>query len=302
MSHVDQQSQLDRAIEAFDVIVSQRGWGEGPLLLRTRGGLDPDAGAELAVRSLDGHPAQALLGFSAPLGWTAIGVSAEGWAGHYQGRPTGYSARAATGDIRQRVRILHLLDRDGTTAGRLCWQDGRVQDEAPSEGLVVDCLRRALRLPSPQPTISTDLLFATLWLEAIVASGRRRSRNMTWHQAVSLHPAMQLLAEDGQTPGAKDLVMTAQALGRVCDWTQVRKQSIAGWNVGASGPLAAWMDAGMLSRWLIEQHPPLAEVTARAHRRCTPATMRRVMQVLAELGVTATSAEERGLTPPASLS
>lgn len=291
MPHANQQSQLDRALEAFDLIVSQRGWGEGPLLLRTRGGLDPDGGAELAVRPLDGHPAQALLGFSAPLGWTAIGVSAEGWARHYEGEPTGYSAMSVRGASRQRVRILHLLDRDGTAAGRLCWQDGRVHDEAPGDGLVVDCLRRTLGLPTPPPTISSDRLFATLWLEAIVSSGRRGSRSMTWHHAASLHPAMQLLAQDEHGPEADDLVTTALALGRVCHWARVREQAIRGWNVGADASLAEWMDAGMLSRWLIEQHPPLDELTARARRRCTPATMRRVLQVLVELGVTVAPAE-----------
>lgn len=284
MSPANQHAQLNRALEAFDAIVAQRGGGEGPLLLRTRGGVDPDAGAELAVRPLDGHPAQALLGFSAPLGWTAIGLSAGAWASHYQGQPTGYTARAA-GDGRQRVRILHLLDRNGTTAGRLCWQDGRVHDEPPSEGLVVDCLRRAMGLPTPPPTSSTDLLFASLWLEAIASAGRRGRRDMTWHQAVGLHPAMQLLAGDGQTPRPNELVPTAQALGRICDWSRVRELSIRGWTGGADATLAAWMDAGMLSRWLIDQHPPLAELTARARRRCAPTTMRRIMDVLAELAV-----------------
>jgi hypothetical protein len=284
--HTNQRVQLDHALEAFDLIVTERGWGEGALLLRTRGGIDPHAGAELAVRPLDGHPAQALLGFSAPIGWTSVGVSAEGWAGYYEGRPTSYTATAVTGDVRQRVRAIHLLDRDGTSAGRLHWQDGRVHDEAPSEGLVVDCLRRALGLRTPPPVVSTDELFATLWLEAIVSSGRRGSRAMTWHQAVSLHPAVRLLEEDGQAPGRGDLVVAARALGRVCNWTRVRDQAIRGWSVGVDASLAVWMDSGMLSRWLLDQRPPLAELTSRVRRRCTPATMLRITETLVELGVT----------------
>ncbi len=289
MSTTEQRIQLDRALEGFDLIVAERGWGEGSLLLRTRGGIDPSAGAELAVRPLDSHPAQTLLGFSAPIGWTAIGLSTEGWARHYEGEPTGYTARAATGaagTVKQRVRVIHLLDRDGTTAGRLHWQDGRVLDEPPSEGLVVDCLRRAMGLRTPPPTASTALLFATLWLEAIVAGGRRGSRSMTWHQAVALHPALQLLREDGQAPVVdNDLVVAARALARVCDWTRVRDQAIRGWSVGVDKRLAVWMDTGMLSRWLLDQRPPLEELTTGARRRCTPAAMRQITAALGELGV-----------------
>jgi hypothetical protein len=286
VSDTDQHAQLDRAVQAFDLIHTERGWGGPSALLRIRGGLDPEAGAELAVRPLDGHPARTLLGFSAPIGWTAIGLSTEGWVGHYEGKPTGYTTKAAAGDARQRVRVIHLLDRDGTSAGRLHWQDGRVLDEPPGEGLVVDCLRRAMGLCTPPPTDATDLLFATLWLEAIVAVGRRGSRTMTWHQAVGLHPAMQLVEEDGQGPGSNNLVMTARALGRACDWTRVRDLAIRGWKVGVEASLAVWMDTGMLSRWLLDQRPPVNDLIAGVRRRCTPATMRRITEALTELGVT----------------
>ena len=156
---------------------------------------DPADGAELAVRPLDGHPGQALLGFSAPMGWTAIGVSSEGWAGPYQGEVTGYSAVAAPG-TRRRVRAIVQIDRDGSLAGCARWRDGGIVAEAPTDGFVVDCLRRALGLGTPPPTTTTDTLFAALWLEGVEAS------------------------------------------------------------------VAVWMDTGMLSRWMVEQMPPVAETAA----------------------------------------
>ncbi len=71
----------------------------------------------------------------------------------------------------------------------------------------------------------------------------------------------------------------------------MRDQAIRGWNVSVDAPLAVWMDSGMLSRWLLDQRPPLADLTAEVRRRCTPATMRRIMEVLTELGVTTAPAE-----------
>ena len=274
---------LGRAAEAFDLITTERGWGGPPLLLRTRGGVDPADGAELAVRPLDGHPGQALLGFSAPMGWTAIGVSSEGWAGPYHGEVTGYSAVASPG-ARRRVRAIVLIDRDGSLAGCARWRDGGIVAEAPTDGFVVDCLRRALGLRTPPPTTTTDTLFAALWLEGIVAGGRRGCQTMTWRQVAHLHPAVHLLVQNGQEVPA-DLVETAQAFGRACDWTMVRHQLIRGWKLGVEASVAVWMDTGMLSRWMVEQMRPVAELLTRARRRCSPAAFRQLVHALDDLGV-----------------
>ncbi len=127
---------LARAADAFDALIDERGWGQGPLLLRVEGTLDPDAGAELGIKQLDVHPAQALLGFSAPLAWTAIGVSAEGWATPCTDTHYGYRLDVPTGseESPKRVPSLVLLDRDGNVASRLRGEDGRVITEAPEEG------------------------------------------------------------------------------------------------------------------------------------------------------------------------
>jgi hypothetical protein len=138
---------------------------------------------------------------------------------------------------------------------------------------------------TPPPAASTDVLFATLWLEAIVAAGRRGRRTMTWHQAVGLHPAVQLLRKEGQAPSGNDLVVAARALARAYDWTRVRDEAIRGWDVGVEKRLAVWMDIGMLSRWLLDRRPPLDELATGASLRCTPATIRRITEALAELEV-----------------
>lgn len=135
---------FERAVELFDAIAEDLGWGCPALLFGIGRSDEAATEVEIAVREIDGHPAESLQGFSAPANWTAIGVCAEGWA--YPSPGIGHSDRpgAPAGPGRERVRSLVLLGREGQVAARLRWQDGRVAKEAPAEGLMMDCLRRSL--------------------------------------------------------------------------------------------------------------------------------------------------------------
>ena len=139
-----QHTLFERAVELLDAISEDRGWGCPALLFGIGRSDAPGAEVELAVKEIDGCPAESLVGFSAPLAWTAIGVCAEGWAYPDPMAEHEVLPAAATGPGRERVRSLVLLSRDGKVAGRLRWQDGRVVKEAPVEGLMMDCLRRTL--------------------------------------------------------------------------------------------------------------------------------------------------------------
>ncbi len=135
---------FERAVELFDAITENRGWGCPALLFGIACSDEPGSEVKIAFKEFDGHPAESLIGFSAPLTWTAIGVCAEGWAYPYLEAEHKVRPAAATGPGRERVRSLVLLSRDGQVAGRLRWQNGRVVKEAPVEGLMRDCLRRSL--------------------------------------------------------------------------------------------------------------------------------------------------------------
>lgn len=300
---------LERVADVLDTVTSERGWGQPPLLLRLQGGLDLDGRADLGLRELDGHPAQSLLGFSAPLSWTALGVSAEGWATPCTEGPHGYRVEAAPGAARTRVRSLVLLGHRGEAVGRLRWEDGRCLTEAPTEGLVIDCLRRALGRRTPPPATSTDVLFATMWLENVLAPPNcgaptslndaetpQSSRRLTWRQACVLHPAVQLLAQgpaqDGRTHSGEDVVAMARSLGRVCGWTMVRQQVMQGWKAGLDPKLATWMDAGMVSRWLLDRRPGLDDLLEHLAGACSPSVLRRVRQSLVALGIDIASDEQ----------
>jgi hypothetical protein len=162
--HQDGRARAARAADAFDALIDERGWGQGPLLLRVEATLDPDAGAELEIKRLDVHPAQALLGFSAPLAWAAIGVSAEGWARPCTDTHHRYRLDVPTGseESPKQVRSLVLLDRDGNAASRLRGEDGLVVTEAPEETLILDCLLRAMGPRTAPPAAATATLFNTI--------------------------------------------------------------------------------------------------------------------------------------------
>ncbi len=286
MDHTNVRRQLERVVDAFDAVITERGWAQPPLLLRIEGKLGPDGSFDLGVRELDGHPAEVLLGFSAPLAWTAIGVSTEGWATPYGEHPRDDGAEVGAGSSGVRVRVLILLSRGGDRLGRICWEDGRCLPEAPGEGLVVDCLRRALGRPTPPPTATTDLLFATMWLENVLARSREARQPLTWGQAAALHPAMQVMAADAPALQHDDVVGPMRALAKVCDWSIVRQQVMRGWQAGLEPFLAEWMDAGMVSRWLLDRRPGIEELLGELARVCAPPVLRQIRPSLIGLGIT----------------
>jgi hypothetical protein len=223
---------------------------------------------------------EGLVGFVAPGACSAVGVVATGWTTDLPGRtgrPNGN---------RQRVRSTVLVDRKGRVAGRVRWASGRIADEPPSSGRILECLRRALGLATAPPSVSTDILFASMWLAALSDASERSSRPLTWSEAVALHPVGELLA-DGVTAGAGWLVDAANALAVACPWSEVRRLIAEGaWDEAPVAPgAAAWMDDGMLCRWLLDGQAPLAEQVKAAVVRLSPQLARRVRRTLSELGL-----------------
>ncbi|MGI9119265.1 MAG: hypothetical protein ACR2G7_03940 [Acidimicrobiales bacterium] len=210
-----------------------------------------------------------------------------------------------------------LLCHWGDPVGRVRWQDGRCLSEPPAEGFLVDCLRRALVRPTPPPAASTTRLFATIWLENVVRQSRRGSRHLGWKAVVALHPAVQLLARNGQPAGGSfpfwpqnrgefvsllgperaeddDLVATARALGNVCDWSMVRRQVIRGWKAGLDAPLAVWMDTGMLSRWLLDSREDVDDLMDQLAATCSASVLHRIRQTFTALGLVGAATPQAG--------
>lgn len=271
---------------------AERGPDAPPLLAHVRGDAADPATWDLLVAPLgSGSPAEALLGFTAPATWCAIGVAAGGWAAPPSatresdlelGRATGGPPSAHPDAMR--IRATTVISRLGGEVTVLRWPDGT--ELTPGErgvGRIPEAIRCALGVPNPPPPVPTDVLFGALWLQAILAKGRDGS--LSWHRAAALHPAVRLLGDGGRpiatVPG---VVEAARALGRVWGWEGVRRWAAAGWLPDLVEPaLARWMDDGMLARTLLGGIPPLAELLTAAASRTTPAAHRRVRAVLREV-------------------
>lgn len=99
----------------------------------------PD-GPDVGILPLDSlAPADVLLGTVAPADWSVLGVATTGWARSLDGRSG-----------RVRAEIVVLVVRDGRVVGHLR-QRGQVITEPPASGVTLDCLQRALGLPTAPP-------------------------------------------------------------------------------------------------------------------------------------------------------
>ncbi len=248
------------------------------------GTVDPDGAFDLALRDLDGHnPTDALLGFCAPDDWQALGVLTGGWAG-----PIGEGPPSAHPDG-QRTRLVVLVDRDGQRVGRIRFADGTEVDEAPEGGLLLDALHRALGLATEPPAQHPGVFLSRLWLASVVEAGRERPS--TWAEVVACHPAMVVLAANGQSLGSAHLAVAARAMTDAWGWSGVHRQATKGWLHALVEPsVAAWMDEGMLARWLDASLPELDVLTELAVAACTPeagARLRDEIGVLCDSGSSA---------------
>jgi hypothetical protein len=162
------------------------------------------------------------------------------------------------GDGSPPVRLIAAVDRFGRSASRLTVGDV-VSCEPPGGGRMLDTLLRCLGRPTPPPAEDTAGLLSVLWFSAIIEHGGSRPQPLTWTETVRLHPASQLLLASGAHFSHRELAATADAAVRTLTWEILKDAAVWRDTLGdlCPGPLAAWMDAGMYSRWVLGQLPDL---------------------------------------------
>jgi hypothetical protein len=208
----------------------------------------PD-GPDVGILPLDGAaPAEYLLGTVAPPEWSALGVATRGRAGPLSGH--GPSSHA---------EVVVLVPRTGAIVGHLR-HGGQVFTEPPAYGLTVDCLQRALQLPTAPPQAPAIQLVATALLEVAISAG-------------DAGPALALLDAGGEWSGFS--------------WERLRQLVAAGhWPDPTLAPEdAAWLDEGAFSRWVLTGRPTLQALLGRVADVAGFAEARRCAGVLQALGL-----------------
>jgi hypothetical protein len=168
--------------------------------------------------------------------------------------------------------------------GPMGWKlvlDGRGGlEEPPQQGFLLDVLRRAAGRPTgrPEPVGLYHLLW---WVGTILAVGSCASRRLDWPAVRALNPMTS--AQDVTSAP----VGPPADLSRGCStWEDLRLRA-AGGKVEPWFPppdLAAWMDEGMFSRWVLSGLPPVATLLCRCRPLLTPSAyhqLRRTGHVLA---------------------
>ncbi|MBV9040279.1 MAG: hypothetical protein JOZ68_04720 [Acidimicrobiia bacterium] len=263
MSDLITNEQLEALVAMVDAGVEGNGWNHGHLLLRLTS-VDADGG-DLGTKPIDGHPLDTLLGFTAPAEWQASGVSAEGWAASMDS-----AVRPSQSKGRMRVRTTTLVARSGAVASGVRMAGGELEQMGEGVGMVLDALKRALGLETAPPDVPFAGWVARMQLLYIIGEGPREHRRVPWCQLRSSLERHKELADEGSWETLRGLAAKRDNI--VADLTP---------------DIAAWMDEGMFSRWVIGGMPSYDHLLEETRRACTPEAFTQVRRQLRAWGLRA---------------
>ena len=200
-----------------------------------------------AVLPLDGlAPTEVLFGAVAPHHWAALGVAALGHAWPLD-RPAGTAPRAAATSGQEWSCSSPATGGSSVASAWVIVSSVRFR----RSGRTLDCLQRALGLPSAPPDVPPVLVGAVLWLEGVLR---------------------------GEASSCADLRTTSGQLDGSLDWDRLRRLVVGGtWpDLCLTTEEAAWLDDGAFSRWVMGQCRPLPVLLAGLRRVLDPADARRI--------------------------
>ncbi|MCB1016306.1 MAG: hypothetical protein KDB10_14500 [Acidimicrobiales bacterium] len=245
-------------VDRLERVLEPLGWEQAPVAV----GVEPDADVVLLVPPEPADdPIGAMVGLEAPAAWIAFGVVASGRVHDLVDEGGRRAARRRPTE--RRARFGHFVDRDGrsTSYVRLLGERPRVE-RGSTAGRVDDVCRRVLGLATPPPAFPVEHLWAVRWLERLAGRAEVAPGDVSsWGRVAACHVAC---PPGPGRPSVGDLIRAGRVQARRSPWEVQRVDAAAGRRrfAGVSPAAAAWMDAGMFSRWVLMDAPPLSLLRA----------------------------------------
>ena len=229
-----------------------------------------DGDVRVFMKPLDCHPAQALMGWYAPEGWWCLGVASGGWASTSD--PDAPGAPRPSQVDRRRIRMLHLVSREGEAYFAANdplngpFHRHEMGPPAGAVGLIDDCVRCALRLPTAPAPDDPAEYFALVWIDRLLrAAVSGGFEGASWTAVAGLHPVFDFVRGESEPrvhAWAVDHVARAgELLVKAYPWPRLRKHALQGRGFTHRYPrdVVEWMDLGMFARTSLGHLPPLED-------------------------------------------
>jgi hypothetical protein len=156
--------------------------------------------------------------------------------------------------------------------------DGSDFAETPSEGRVLDILRRAAGLGTSPPPCGAPVVEVIIWLGAIRGAAVLEARRLGWEEVVALHPAADRF--EGCEPGVAQLLVLLNA--RSLTWADLRQEAGRDLVLPCMPPpdLSNWMDDGMFARWILADLPTVDELLHQVRPKVSADAYRRIRHLI----------------------
>jgi len=215
----------------------------------------------------------ALLGWVATSDCRAVGVIATGRLRALDEVPAG-----VVDPTDAPIRMACLMTRTGGIAWKMVLSDGVTIDEPPSEGRMLDCLRRCFGIPTPRPPASPSRLQTVAWLAAVLEQAQGARRPLSWSEVSRLHPVARVLGDELGAHGSDLLAGLVRMAGSAWSWEDFRLQAKQEGCLEEiiDAELAGWMDDGMFARWVLADLPSPDEMMAAVRPQLSPSAARRL--------------------------
>lgn len=177
------------------------------------------------------------------------------------------------------ARMSCVVVRSGETGWAMRMPGGTVLNEPPEGGRLLDCLHRAMGLPTAPPPTSPGPFQSALWLSAIIDEGSIRDRHLSWREVIDLHPVVSCLAKArGPKVPTRELPELIRTAAHFWSWSRLRQDAVAyDWAKHViPQEVAEWMDDGMFCRWLLAELPETESLIIGIRPYVAPATARRI--------------------------